>query len=160
MQSYWETVKAKKLAAEGGAPSPKESTPNVLPGLPPSLEASLQAAQKQGAAGLKAWLKSYRPYVTDPRLAAIELDYIVLLGAGNVTECRAAASGIGERHFRRLVERVAECDLEFRNRLARPLVAAEVPPPVVPDVGVVGHRAAAGRVGRRAYRPRCIPDAA
>ncbi len=94
--SYWDTVKAKKLAAEGGAPAPK-AAPNVLPGLPPSLEASLQAAQKQGAAGMKAWLKSYRTYIADPRLAAIELDYVVMVGAGNLKEAREVFAAVMQR---------------------------------------------------------------
>jgi hypothetical protein len=98
IQSYWETVKAKKLAEEGGSPAAKVQVPaSNLPGMPASLEASLQAAQKQGAAGLKAWLKSYRPYLSDPRLASIELDYVVLIGARNVKEAREVFAAVKER---------------------------------------------------------------
>ncbi|HUL51525.1 MAG TPA: hypothetical protein VLU94_02960 [Candidatus Nitrosotalea sp.] len=99
LQSYWETVKARKIAQEGGAPvtKPDATATTTLPGLPPSLEASLQEAQKRGAAGLKAWLKSYRVYVKDPRLASIELDYVVLIGAANVKEARETFAAVKER---------------------------------------------------------------
>lgn len=98
IKSYWDTAKAKKLAEEGGPATTKATVPsNVLPGLPASLETSLQGAQRQGAAGLKTWLKSYRIYVADPRLAAIELDYVVLIGAGNVKEARGVFAAVKQR---------------------------------------------------------------
>ncbi|MGE3310947.1 MAG: hypothetical protein AB7O66_13335 [Limisphaerales bacterium] len=50
-----------------------------LPGLPPFLETSLVQAQSQGAEELGKWLKAWSKQVQDPRLAWIELDYIVLL---------------------------------------------------------------------------------
>ena len=74
---YWEEVKARKEAEDrGGRPPPTSevATPTALPGLPANLEPSLQAAQKQGAAGLKNWLKLYRPYVSDPRLAPAHVE--------------------------------------------------------------------------------------
>src|SRR5204862_3669412 len=89
--NYWETVKAKKETEDrGGAPPPvtAPAAAAVLPGVPANLEAPLQAAQKQGAVGLKNWLHLYRPYVGDPRLAAIELDYIVLISSTNPQEAR------------------------------------------------------------------------
>jgi hypothetical protein len=89
LYNYWETVKVKKETEDrGGAPSPAKApaASAVLPGLPANLEASLQAAQKQGAAGLKNWLNIYRRYVSDPRLAAIELDYVVLISSTNPQE--------------------------------------------------------------------------
>jgi hypothetical protein len=97
IQSRWEKVKAQKMAEEGRAPPPTAAAPAALPGLPPGLESSLQTAQKQGAAGLKTWLKAYRPYVTDPRLAAIEMDYVVLVGAGNIKEARQVFAAVRQR---------------------------------------------------------------
>ena len=97
IQTHWEEVKAKKLIEEGRAPPPAAATPAVLPGLPVGLETSLQTAHKQGAAGLKNWLKTYRPYVTDPRLAAIELDYVVMVGAGNIKEARQVFASVKQR---------------------------------------------------------------
>jgi len=75
----------------------RQRTPAVLPGLPASLESSLQTAQKQGAASLKTWLKNYRSYVTDPRLAAIELDYVVLVSPGNPQEAKQVFAAVKQR---------------------------------------------------------------
>ncbi len=50
-----------------------------LPGLPTYLESSLAEAQQQGVDALGQWLKTWSKYVQDPRLAGIELDYVVLL---------------------------------------------------------------------------------
>ena len=100
LYSYWETVKAKKETEDRGGAPPPATTPAaaaVLPGLPANLEASLQAAQKQGVAGLKNWLHLYRPYVSDPRLAAIELDYIVLIGSTNPQEARRLFTAVKQR---------------------------------------------------------------
>ena len=96
---YWEQVKARKEAEDRGAPPPTAvaTAPSALPGLPANLEASLQAAQKQGVAGLKNWLNLYRPYVSDPRLAAIELDYIVLIGSTNPQEARRLFTAVKQR---------------------------------------------------------------
>src|SRR5437867_3984551 len=98
--NYWEAVKAKKETEDrGGAPPPNTipAASAVLPGLPANLEASLQAAQKQGVAGLKNWLNFYRPYVSDPRLAAIELDYIVLISSTNPQEARRLFAVVKQR---------------------------------------------------------------
>jgi len=80
-----ETVKSKSKAA------------TVLPGLPPNFEASLETAQKEGAPGLKRWLDRYRSYVQDPRLASIELDYAVLVGAVNREEARRVFRAVKQR---------------------------------------------------------------
>jgi len=80
---------------DGGAiphTSPSEATPPAitgesLPGLPPYLETSLSQAQQQGVEELGKWLKSWSKQVQDPRLAWIELDYIVLL---NLKDHKAA----------------------------------------------------------------------
>jgi|SRR5439155_21440606 len=99
LYNYWESVKAKKESEDrGGAPPPTTSAASaVLPGLPANLEASLQAAQKQGAPGLRNWLNLYRLYVSDPRLAAIELDYIVLISSTNPQEARRLFAVVKQR---------------------------------------------------------------
>ncbi len=97
LYKYWEQVRARKETEDrGGAPTVAVA-PTVLPGLPTNLETSLQAAQKQGAASLKNWLKLYRPYVSDPRLAAIELDYIVLISSSNPQEARQLFAAVKQR---------------------------------------------------------------
>ena len=58
-----------------------------LSGLPPALDASLRAAQEQGVEELGKWLKQFGRQVQDPRLASIELDYVVLL---NLKDHKAA----------------------------------------------------------------------
>lgn len=58
---------------------PRSAGEESLSGLPPYLEASLAEAQQQGPEALGKWLKTWSKQVKDPRLAAIELDYIVLL---------------------------------------------------------------------------------
>ena len=100
LYNYWETVKTKKETEDrGGAPPPATApvASAVLPGLPANLEAPLKAAQKQGVAGLKNWLNLYRPYVSDPRLAAIELDYIVLISSTNPQEARRLFAVVKQR---------------------------------------------------------------
>jgi len=56
-------------------------SPEQLPGLPYQLEPSLRQAQEDGPKALKQWLETYRPspLVKDPRLAWIELDYVLML---------------------------------------------------------------------------------
>jgi hypothetical protein len=94
--NHYQSVKEGQLAeGSGGPPARVDST--VLPGLPPALEPSLQTARKQGAPGLGRWLKTYRPYVTDPRLADIELDYVVSIGAGNIQEARRIFAAVKQR---------------------------------------------------------------
>ncbi len=77
----------------------KQSAPAepVLPGLPPGLEPSLQAAEKQGVDGLKNWLKRYRFNVSDPRLASIELDYVMLLSARDPVEAKRLFKEVKDR---------------------------------------------------------------
>lgn len=58
-----------------------------LPGLPPALEASLAQAQQQGVEELGKWLRTWHRQIQDPRLAWIELDYVVLL---NLKDHKAA----------------------------------------------------------------------
>jgi hypothetical protein len=72
----------------GGSPGHSQPTATVLPGLPPSLEPSLEAARQKGAAGLRSWLINYQVHVRDPRLAAIQLDYVVLLSHQDPVEAR------------------------------------------------------------------------
>ena len=62
---------------------------------------------------------------------------VVRLRVRDVAELGAAAPGVDEGDLGCLVQRVAQRHLELGNRLARLAVAAQVPAPVVPDVGVV-----------------------
>ena len=62
--------------------------PQQLPGVPFELEQSYQAAAKQGAAGLRAWLKANSEKINDPRKAWIELDYMVLIAHEDPVEAK------------------------------------------------------------------------
>ena len=93
---YWEKVENDKETAQ------KEAAAAVLhgdqlPGLPPQLEASLQAARESGTTGLTNWLKTYGTMVQDPRKAWIELDLVVALTREDPTEARRIFKAVKER---------------------------------------------------------------
>jgi hypothetical protein len=90
---YWEDVGGEKPAA----PHTTTVSPGQLPGLPSKLEGSLQQAQQGGARELKNWLNAHRSEVQDPRLAWIELDYVVLLGRENPLEAKKLFAEIRDR---------------------------------------------------------------
>ena len=60
----------------------------VDPGMPASLEPTLEAAKAKGATALKKWLDQYRSYVKEPRISEIELDYVIAVGRSNPPEAR------------------------------------------------------------------------
>jgi hypothetical protein len=103
LHRYWEEVKAKQetehRAQRHPVPGPTgpAQPPGVLPGLPATLESSLQQAKQQGPAALKIWLDRHRHLVQDPRLADIELDYVLLLRARNFTEAKAIFAAVRDR---------------------------------------------------------------
>src|ERR1051326_8748632 len=75
---YWEKVKNQEETQKKQAIS-ETQLGGQLPGMPFQLEPSLAAAQQQGAAGLRNWLKAHGANIQDPRKAWIELDYCVLV---------------------------------------------------------------------------------
>jgi hypothetical protein len=93
---YWEKVKN-----EDETKQKQEAAVAVmgdtLPGLPNKLDASLQAARKQGAAGLRNWLKTYAQSVEDPRKAWIELDYCVAIAREDPAEARRVFAAVKDR---------------------------------------------------------------
>ena len=90
---YRQSMAEAKLRAEG----PPRYAPGKLPGLPMELEASLEAAKKAGAEGVRSWLGQHRQEVEDPRLADIQLDYVVLVGRGNAGEARRILAEVRRR---------------------------------------------------------------
>lgn len=79
---------------------PTQSAPSAsttMPGMPVSLETSLATAQQQGASGLANFLNQYRHAIRDPRLAAIELDYAVLLSLKNPAEASRIFHSVKQR---------------------------------------------------------------
>jgi hypothetical protein len=91
---YWDQVKNEEADARKQAAA---FSPQSLTGIPYQLEASLDAAQKRGVAGLRDWLKTYGDRIQDPRKAWIELDYVVLLGRDNVAEAKRVFAGVKAR---------------------------------------------------------------
>ena len=84
---YWDKVKNEEETAQKAAAA-AVVTGESLPGMPYQLDTSLQAAQRQGAAALGEWLKTFGHNLQDPRKAWIELDYCLLLTRENPAEAR------------------------------------------------------------------------
>lgn len=76
---------------------PKEFDPRSLTGLHYSLETPLASAKQNGADGLKKFLNQYRPAIKDPRLAWIELDYVVLVATKDPATARATFAEVKKR---------------------------------------------------------------
>lgn len=98
--SHWGDVQSHQRRE--GSPTPEAEAepapaPGGLTGLPPHLESSLEAARRQGPSALKIWLKNNRTAVQDPRLADIELDYVVLVAPKNFGEAREVLSAVKAR---------------------------------------------------------------
>jgi hypothetical protein len=93
---YWDKVSHEEQVAQKQAVA-QAIIPEQLPGLAQSFEPTLQAAQKQGAAGLRNWLKTYDRVVQDPRKAWIELDYCVLVARENPAEARRVFASVKDR---------------------------------------------------------------
>ena len=91
---YWKSVKAKQEQADKGGTAESGGT---LSGLPPNLETSLQSAKTQGALAFKAWMKQYRGYIQDPRLAQIELDYVVMIATTDQAEAKRVFTSVRSR---------------------------------------------------------------
>jgi hypothetical protein len=86
-----------KKHEKGSVTQKDDPAGGVLPGLPPALEPTLEAARKQGAAGLGRWLAHHRINVRDPRLAEIELDYAVLVSQKDPAEARRVFFAVKQR---------------------------------------------------------------
>ena len=93
---YWEKVKNEEAVAQKQAAAAIVSG-NQLGGLPQQLEPTLDAAQKQGAAGLRNWLKTYERNVVDPRKAWIQLDYCVAVSRDDPAEAKGVFAEVKQR---------------------------------------------------------------
>ena len=77
--------------------APRAMSAEDLSGLPSTFETSLQNAEKAGTAELKRWLETYRKYVKDPRLAWIELDYVVMVSQQDPKEAKQVFQSVKQR---------------------------------------------------------------
>jgi hypothetical protein len=90
-------VKSEDEEAQKKAAAAQNFSPQQLSGMPNQLEQSLEAAQKQGAAGLRNWLKIYGSSIQDPRKAWIQLDYCVDVSREDPAEARRVFAEVKSR---------------------------------------------------------------
>jgi hypothetical protein len=93
LTSRYQAVQKKETVASQPANVPSAA----LPGMPPQLEPSLDAARAQGPAALKRWLDANRRYLQDPRLGDIELDMAVALMRQNLPQAREIYKNVKAR---------------------------------------------------------------
>ena len=92
---YWDATEQNK-----NKPDPIASLqPQNLQGLPQSLEQPLQDAQAKGPEAFLEFINNIKksPLVKDPRLAWIELDYVVMVAVKDPAEARKVFRKVKER---------------------------------------------------------------
>jgi hypothetical protein len=70
------------------APPERVINGEQLEGLPSKLQPMLEAAQQRGAVGLREFLSAHGKEVADPRLAWIQLDYVLVVAGSDPAEAR------------------------------------------------------------------------
>jgi hypothetical protein len=93
---YWEKVKNEE-ETKHKQDAAAAVMGDQLPGLPYQLEPSLQAARRQGATGLRNWLKTHGQSLEDPRKAWIELDFCVAVAREDPAEAKRVFTAVKER---------------------------------------------------------------
>ena len=93
---YWTQTDTDKPAA---GQQTAEVQPQKLQGLPYQLEQPLQEAQQKGPDAYKEFIDKIKksPIVKDPRLAWIELDYVVMIAGKNPAEAKRVFLKVKER---------------------------------------------------------------
>jgi hypothetical protein len=71
--------------------------PEQLQGMPEGLQPTYDIAVKNGAVGIRKWLKAYGAKVQDPRLAWIELDYVVVVSHDDPVEAKKVFEDVKAR---------------------------------------------------------------
>ena len=89
---YWKSKEAEEARQNNLVVEPKQ-----LPGMPSQLEDSLAKSQAAGAKHLKAWLDMYGKSIQDPRLASIQLDYVLLVARDDPAEARRIFADVKKR---------------------------------------------------------------
>lgn len=86
---HWEAVKERRMLEEKVARG-ADINPDTLPGLPWQLVQKLRDAQQAGPASVKNFIEYCKrsPEVKDPRLAWIELDYVVMITSTDPVEAK------------------------------------------------------------------------
>jgi hypothetical protein len=93
---YWTQTDTGRPASGQNIPEVRGET---LPGLPNQLEQPLRDAQAKGPDTFKDYIDKIKksPLVKDPRLAWIELDYVVMIAARNPAEAKRVFAKVKER---------------------------------------------------------------
>jgi len=93
---YYGKVEAGKAAQNA---EPEKINPDRLPGLPYQLDQKLREAQAAGPVAFKAFIDGLRRYpdVKDPRLAWIELDYVLMISPIDPMEAKKLFAQIKKR---------------------------------------------------------------
>lgn len=89
LYEYWGKFKNQDQQEQGQTAQSQDLSGQTLPGMPSGqLESILIEAEKHGATGLHDFLQTYGKQIKDPRLAWIELDYVVLVSQSSPGEAR------------------------------------------------------------------------
>jgi hypothetical protein len=95
---HWEAVKERRVLDEKAARG-ADVNPDNLPGLPWQLVQKLRDAQQAGPASVKNFIDYCKrvPDVKDPRLAWIELDYVVMITSTDPVEAKKIFQAVKKR---------------------------------------------------------------
>jgi hypothetical protein len=93
---YWERIKNEEDLQKKSAAA-AVVVGEGLEGVPQPLQASLNAAEAQGATALGNWLKMYGRSIQDPRKAWIQLDYCLLLSREDTAEAKRIFAEVKKR---------------------------------------------------------------
>lgn len=95
---YCDSFVSNKLPAGSSAQSSQATDGSAaLPGMPATLEGSLAAAKSQGNKTFKRWIEYYGPNLSDPRKAAIQLDYVIMISGEDMAEARRVFAEVKAR---------------------------------------------------------------
>ena len=92
---YWDKVNHEKQKAQQESGQLQDS--RTFEGMPPQLEQPLEQARQKGPETFKQWLDHNRPLIKDPRLAAIELDYVVAITRSSPVEAKRIFADVKNR---------------------------------------------------------------
>jgi hypothetical protein len=95
-KAIFDQYKAKEQKEEAAAKA-ATGPADGIEGMPAKFQPSLDEAQAQGAPALKAWLERYASYIQDPKLAAIQLDYVVLVSRSDPAEGKRVFQAVRAR---------------------------------------------------------------
>ncbi|HNQ90326.1 MAG TPA: hypothetical protein PKM73_17055 [Verrucomicrobiota bacterium] len=88
-----ERIRSKPATEESG----QAPAPGKMRGMAAALEPAFEEAKRGGPENLWKWIEQHRADLRDPRLADIELDYVVLVGGSNPAEARRVLASLEPR---------------------------------------------------------------